>query len=199
MVMKKKEEFVGFARHEYCPIIRPKTEALLREVLQKEQPKHILEIGTFLGYSAAVMLETCPNAQIVTIEKNAQNAEDAKQNLKEFGGRAQVLCCDAMDFLKENDLIKKGQCLDFIFLDGAKGQYIKYLPHLKNLLRSEGFLMCDDILFYGLVQADGKIAHKHRSIVNNLRKFLDTLQADTDFETKIFEFEDGVSISRKRP
>lgn len=195
--MNKKEQFIGFDRHEYCPIIRPKTETLLKEVLLKQKPKQILEIGTFLGYSASVMLNICPDAFLTTIEKNQQNFEDAKSNLKEFGQKVQVVCCDAMQFLQECVSNKMKQ-YDFIFLDGPKGQYVKYLPMLKQILRDGGILMCDDILFYGLVQTDGKVAHKHRSIVNNLRKFLEDLQSDKDFETTIYEFEDGVSVSKKR-
>ena len=65
------------------------------------------------------------------------------------------------------------------------------------MLCKGGILVVDDVMFYGLVQSDGKIAHKHRSIVNNLRKFLDMLKNDADFDTQIFEFEDGVSVSRK--
>lgn len=193
--MKKKEEFFGYENHDYNPIIRPQSQDLLVSLLKKNKPKQILEIGTFIGYSCALMLETCPDAFVTTIEKGKQNYEYAIKNLEDLGfmGRYKAINCDAMDFLMQD----KNSKFDLIFLDGPKGQYYKYLPYLKEMLCKGGILVVDDVMFYGLVQSDGKIAHKHRSIVNNLRKFLDMLKNDTDFDTQIFEFEDGVSVSRK--
>lgn len=193
--MKKKEEFFGYENHDYNPIIRPQSQDLLVKLLNENKPKQILEIGTFIGYSCALMLETCPDAFVTTIEKDKTNFEYAVKNLENLGfsGRYKAKNCDAMDFL-----MQKNDCqYDLIFLDGPKGQYFKYLPYLKRMLRKNGVLIVDDVMFYGLVQSDGKIAHKHRSIVNNLRKFLEMLKNDNDFDTQIFEFEDGVSVSRK--
>lgn len=193
--MKKKEEFFGYENHDYNPIIRPQSQDLLVSLLKENKPKQILEIGTFIGYSCALMLETCPDTFVTTIEKDKQNHEYAVKNLEDLGfiGRYNAINCDAMDFLMQD----KNSRFDLIFLDGAKGQYHKYLPYLKEMLCKGGILVVDDVMFYGLVQSDGKIAHKHRSIVNNLRKFLDMLKNDADFDTQIFEFEDGVSVSRK--
>lgn len=193
--MKKKEEFFGYENHDYNPIIRPQSQDLLVKLLNENKPKQILEIGTFIGYSCALMLETCPDAFVTTIEKDKANFEYAVKNLENLGfsGRYKAINCDAMDFLmQENDCQ-----YDLIFLDGPKGQYFKYLPYLKEMLHKNGVLIVDDVMFYGLVQSDRKIAHKHRSIVNNLRKFLEMLKNDNDFDTQIFEFEDGVSVSRK--
>ena len=58
--------------------------------------------------------------------------------------------------------------------------------------------MADDIRFHGLVQKDGQVKHKHRTIVQHLRDFLETVKADEDFETQIFDFEDGVLVSIKK-
>ena len=69
---------------------------------------------------------------------------------------------------------------------------------MKNLLSKGGVLFVDDIMYYGLVKSQEKIIHKHRSIVNNLRKFLEMLENDQDFETQIYEIEDGYSVSIKK-
>ncbi len=187
----KKEEFVGFDRHEYNPILRPKTEGLLTSLLHAQKPHKVLEIGTFIGYSASVILENS-DAELTTVEIDEKNAADARQNLKSFEGRCQIVCDDAENFLK-----KTQDKFDFIFLDGPKGQYKNYLPYLKNILSVGGVLVADDIMFYGLVKSDEPIKHKHRSIVNNLRTFLENLKSDADFETQIYDFEDGVSVSKK--
>lgn len=188
----RKEDFVGFERHEYNPILRPETEKLLRSLILQHKPKTILEIGTFIGYSASMMLKES-DAFLTTVEIDPQNARDARENLKDFEGRFEIVCVDAGQFLKQND--KK---FDFIFLDGPKGQYKNYFPYLKKFLNVGGVLVADDILFYGLVGSNEPVKHKHRSIVNNLRIFLSTLQADENFDTQIFDFEDGVSVSIRK-
>ena len=66
------------------------------------------------------------------------------------------------------------------------------------MLCTGGVLLADDILFYGLVKSNEKIAHKHRALVNNLRKFISEIENDKDFETEICDFANGMSISRKK-
>lgn len=188
-----KTKLHGLQRFEYAPMIRPKTEQILRRIVREKQPKSCLEIGTFLGYSASCILTECETTKLTTLEKDEQNCIDAALNLQEFSGRFEIVCCDAIDFLKSCK-----QKFDFIFLDGAKGQYYLYLPYLKSILKDGGVLMADDILFYGLVTSNEHIKHKHRSIVEHLRRFLNELNADADFETTIYEFEDGVSVSEKK-
>ena len=194
--MKEKEEFVGFDSHEYRPIVRNKSMQLLKDFVIAKKPAQILEIGTFIGYSAGIMLDAFDGCHVTTLEKYEDNARDAVKNLTELGflGRFEVVCCDAYDYLQTN----QNRQFDFIFLDGPKGQYIKYLPLIKNMLKKGGILICDDILFYGLVRSNQHIEHKHRTIVNNLRKFIAALTEDEDFETQIHEFDNGISVSRKK-
>ena len=124
-----------------------------------------------------------------------ENASLARENLKEFGDRAVVFCDDAKNLIAK--LYQDKKKYDFIFLDGPKGQYIRYFPILKELLNVNGYLVADNVYFHGMVKMEGKIPHKHRSIVNNLRKFIDAISTDKDFETKIFEIGDGISVSKK--
>jgi predicted O-methyltransferase YrrM len=191
----KKEEFQGFESHEYRPIVRDESIEFLQSVIKKHRPKRILEVGTFIGYSASIMLESDAENFVVTLEKDCDNAQNAVKNLTKlgYGGRFEVINCDAYDFLTGHSV----EQFDFIFLDGPKGQYIKYLPYLKNILRTGGILLADDILFYGLVNSTEHIEHKHRTIVNNLRKFIDAITHDDALETQILSIGNGMSVSKK--
>lgn len=188
----EKENLKGFNKEAYCPIIRPQSEQILRQVVKEIKPKKALEIGTFLGYSAAAMLEEEGALVLTTLEKEPQNAQNAAENLKQFGGRAKVICCDAANFL--SNCTEK---YDLIFLDGPKGQYFKYLPILKNLLSVGGVLVADDTLFHGYVSASGTVKHKHRTIVESLKKFKEDLQNDPCFSCQFYEIEDGVAVCKK--
>ena len=188
-----KNEFAGFDKDEYVPIMKDESMALLSKFCAENKPKRILEIGTYIGFSASVMLSAC-DGSLVTLEKNADNAKLAQKNLSSFGDRAKVILTDAFDYIVSQDIEK----FDLIFLDGPKGQYINYLPYLKNLLNDGGLLIADNVYFHGLVRQEGAVKHKLRTIVVNLRKFLKAITTDLDFETVIFDVGDGVSVSKKR-
>ena len=193
--MERKEDFKGFNKDEYVPILRDESISFLFRLVQKLEPKNILEIGTYIGYSASIMLTASLNSKLETVEIKEENANLARENLKEFGDRAVVFCDDTKNLIAK--LYQDKKKYDFIFLDGPKGQYIRYFPILKELLNVNGYLVADNVYFHGMVKMEGKIPHKHRSIVNNLRKFIDAISTDKDFETKIFEIGDGISVSKK--
>lgn len=189
------EEIANRARKGYIPIIRDNTAQALINVCKEKNPKKILEIGTAIGYSGLLMLQNC-QAFLYTIEKDEQRLAEAEKNFKLFGQEARVklILDDALIALEK--LCKDNEKFDLIFLDGAKGQYIKYYPLIKKLLNHDGILFTDNIYMHGMVKSEGKIAHKHRSMVVNLRKYIELLKNDKDFTTNFYDIDDGYSISK---
>lgn len=189
------EEIANRAREGYIPIIRDNTAQALISVCKEKNPKKILEIGTAIGYSGLLMLQNC-QAFLYTIEKDEQRLAEAEKNFKLFGQEARVklILDDALIALEK--LCKDNEKFDLIFLDGAKGQYIKYYPLIKKLLNHDGILFTDNIYMHGMVKSEGKIAHKHRSMVVNLRKYIELLKNDKDFTTNFYDIDDGYSISK---
>lgn len=186
------------SRDDYMPFIRDESAKILFDICQKEKPKNILEIGTAVGYSALLMLEGAKDAFITTIEKDNERAQQAMTNFEKNGvkERVNLIVGDAGEVLPQ--LEDEGKEFDLIFLDGPKGQYLRYLPHLKNLLCKGGLLVADNVLLHGWVKGEEFVKHKHRSMVVNLRKFLKALEEDCDFDSKLLEIEDGMTISRKK-
>ena len=186
------------SRDDYMPFIRDESAKELFDICQKEKPKNILEIGTAVGYSALLMLEGAKDAFITTIEKDNERAQQAMTNFEKNGvkERVDLIVGDAGEVLPQ--LEDEGKEFDLIFLDGPKGQYLRYLPHLKNLLCKGGLLVADNVLLHGWVKGEEFVKHKHRSMVVNLRKFLKCLEEDHDFDSKLLEIEDGMTISRKK-
>ena len=189
------EEIANRARKGYIPIIRDNTAQALIKVCKEKNPKRILEIGTAIGYSGLLMLQNC-QAFLYTIEKDEQRLAEAEKNFKLFGqeARAKLILDDALIALEK--LCNDNEKFDLIFLDGAKGQYIKYYPLIKKLLNHDGILFTDNIYMHGMVKSEGKIAHKHRSMVVNLRKYIELLKNDKDFTTNFYDIDDGYSISK---
>lgn len=157
-------------------------------------PARILEIGTAEGLSGAAMLSAAPQAKLTTVELDEERYRTAARNFRELGlsERVDAICADAGEALP---------CLraeyDLIFLDGPKAQYLRYLPHLKRLLRRGGILFADDVLLYGWVDGREPVPDKRRSIVEKIRAYLAAVTSDPDLTTSILDLGEGVAVSVK--
>lgn len=183
------------ARKEFIPIIRDKSGLFLQEKIREFNPKRVLEIGSAIGYSGSLIL-SASDCHLTTIEKNKGLFDRACATFDKLGfkDRTTSICGDAKDVL--NDLIKGNQKFDFIFLDGPKGQYVNYLPLCKTLLNVGGVLFADNVNHDGLVLSDIRPEHKNRTMIVNLRKFLNKIQTDPDFKTELYNIEDGILVAQ---
>ncbi len=157
--------------------------------------ENILEIGTAVGASGIALLEVCPQAKLVTIEKNCQFAAEARANFAEAGleYRVTLLEGDAAEILGQVE----GR-FDFIFLDGPKVQYVKWLPRLKGLLRRGGLLAADDVLLYGWVNGEVEAPKKRTMLVRHVREYLDAVIGDDELLTYVADIGDGIALSVKK-
>ena len=174
------------------PVADDETLNFLVVLLQAIQPKRILEVGTAVGLSGAAMLSVCPNARLTTMELEEERYLEAKQNFADFGisERVNANMGDAGEILAMMD----GE-YDFVFLDGPKAQYEKYLFDLKRLMKPGATLFADDVLLYGWVSGEEPTPHKRQSIVDKIRSYLNTITADKDFSTSVIDIGDGVALS----
>ncbi len=185
-----------FAEENFIPIVRDETAKILMEECKKNSPQNILEIGTAIGYSGILMLKSC-NGHLYTIEKDISRYEIAKENFVKYGmsERVTLMLGDAKEQL---EILKSHNYkFDFVFLDGPKGQYIKYLPTIKSLLNKNAILFSDNVLMHGLINHQEKVTHKNRAMVRNMKAFNDEIMNDKDFDSKFYEIDDGFIVSRK--
>ncbi|MBQ8686015.1 MAG: O-methyltransferase [Clostridia bacterium] len=174
------------------PVADDETLQFLLLTLQMTQPLKLLEIGTAVGLSGVAMLQACENARLTTIELEEERYLEAKENFASFGvaDRVSAYLGDAGEILSMMD----GQ-FDFVFLDGPKAQYEKYLFDLKRLMKRGATLFADDVLLYGWVSGEEETPQKRRSIVEKIRSYLETVTADKDFHTSVLNVGDGVALS----
>jgi predicted O-methyltransferase YrrM len=174
------------------PVADEETLNFLLVLLQAIQPKRILEIGTAVGLSGAAMLSVCPDARLTTMELEEERYLEAKQNFADFGitDRVNAYLGDAGEILAMMD----GE-YDFVFLDGPKAQYEKYLFDLKRLMKKGATLFADDVLLYGWVSGEEPTPQKRQSIVDKIRSYLHTITEDKDFSTSVINLGDGVALS----
>lgn len=174
------------------PVADDETLQFLLLTLAATKPARILEIGTAVGLSTIAMLYECKNARITTVELEEERYLEAKQNFADFGvlDRVTAHLGDAGEILAMMD----GE-FDFVFLDGPKAQYEKYLFDLKRLMKKGAILFADDVLLYGWVSGEEPTPQKRHSIVDKIRSYLDTVTADKDFITSVLNVGDGVALS----
>ena len=174
------------------PVADDETLQFLLLTLLAKNPERILEIGTAVGLSGVAMLSALPNAKLTTVELEEERYLEAKENFKNFGleNRVNAYLGDAGEILSLMD----GQ-FDFVFLDGPKAQYEKYLFDLKRLMKKGAILFSDDVLLYGWVSGEEPTPQKRHSIVDKIRSYLETITNDEDFITSVLNIGDGVALS----
>ncbi|MBQ8444531.1 MAG: O-methyltransferase [Clostridia bacterium] len=184
------------AKENFVPIVRDETLLAMLDKIKIVQPKRILEIGTAVGYSALNML-VVSSAEVTTIEKDVARAQQARENFLEakVGERVKLINGDAIEVLER--LTKERETFDFIFLDGPKGQYIKYLPLILQLLTDDGVIFADNVGLLGLVADSEKVTHKNRTMVRNMQAFLQQVKDNKELKTEIFDIDDGYAIIQK--
>ena len=174
------------------PVADDETLQFLLLTLQMVKPKRILEIGTAVGLSGIAMLSVCPDAKLTTMELEEDRFLEAKENFRKFGVEHNVNAYlgDAGEILSMMD----GE-YDFVFLDGPKAQYEKYLFDLKRLMKKGATLFADDVLLYGWVSGVEPTPQKRQSIVDKIRSYLRVVTEDKDFITSVLDVGDGVALS----
>lgn len=174
------------------PVCDDETLQFLLLTLKMVRPKKILEIGTAVGLSGVAMLQTLENTKLTTIELEEERYVEAKKNFAFFNVQDRVTAHlgDAGEILSMMD----GK-FDFVFMDGPKAQYEKYLFDIKRLLNKGGILFADDVLLFGWVSGEEETPQKRRSIVEKIRSYLDVITSDKDFHTSVLNVGDGVALS----
>lgn len=180
------------ARENHVPILQDVSLDLIMKILEERKPNSILEIGTAVGYSALCFSRCLAvNGKIVTIEVNENMFNKAKENILK-AGKEEVIYQHLGD---AETLIKQmNETFDVVFIDAAKGQYLKYLEQAMRLTKKDSIIIADNVLYRGLVRSDYN-QHKHRTAVNALRNYIKTVTEDERLNSTIYDIGDGVAVS----
>ncbi|MDY6286702.1 MAG: O-methyltransferase [Bilifractor sp.] len=185
------------AEKDEVPIIRRNMQSFLRTWLTITKPTAILEIGTAVGFSAILMASYGdPTAKITTIEDFDRRIPVARENFRKSGyeDRITLLEGDAAEILP-----KLEGPYDFIFLDAAKGQYIRFLPEIRRMMRSGSVLIADNVLQGGdIIESHYIVERRNRTIYRRMREFLRAIEDDEGLESCVLPVGDGISISVAR-
>ena len=157
------------------------------------QPRRILELGTFTGYSALCMAEGLTKEGIIhTIECDDELEDFIQQNLNnsEYGSKVKLHIGDALEVIKQLD-----ETFDLVFIDADKKEYLAYYEAVLPKLRSGGFILADNTLWDGKVLKD--IEHNDKQTIEICR-FNDFVARDSRVEKVMLPLRDGLTVIRKQ-
>lgn len=189
------KELETYAKEYTVPIIQKEVRSFLGMLLKYKAPKNILELGTAIGYSSIFFSKyILEGGYITTLEREDDYYEIALSNIKKAEKQdvINVIHGDAFETVKTLT-----GTYDMIFMDANKSMYRYYLDTLLPHLNKGGIIVCDNILYKGMVSCDELAPRKQNTIILNLRDFLDYISHHPQLETSIIPIGDGVSVSVK--
>lgn len=156
------------------------------------QPRHILEIGTFTGYSALCLAKGLEaDGRLHTIEIRKEEAEIAKS----FIARSSLNDKITLHLGNALEVIPTlGEEWDLIFIDADKTNYINYYELTLPLLKTNGVILVDNVLFHG--QVVGKeIKGKNAKAIDAFNRHV---FADERVQQVLLTVRDGITLLRKK-
>ncbi len=188
------KELEIYAQENNIPIMQKDGIEYLCKYIKENNIKNILEIGTAIGYSAIKMAQVDNNITITTIEKDEERYKEAIKNIKAFNleNRIKTILNDALNIeLKDK--------YDLIFIDASKGHNIDFFKKFEKNLNTNGKIITDNLSFHGLVENEELIKTKNqRGLVNKIKKYIDFLNNNKDYNTTYISVGDKISISEKK-
>ncbi|WP_455763139.1 O-methyltransferase [Prevotella disiens] len=166
---------------------------LLKMLVQMVQPKNVLEVGTFSGYSAICIAEGLPeDGKLYTFEINDE-MEDFTRPWVEGSAVAQKIEFRIGDANVEAP--KLGVEFDMAFIDGDKRTYLETYEMVLKIMRPGGFILADNTLWDGHV-TDANYNHDRQT--QGIKAFNDFIAHDERVETVILPLRDGLTLVRKK-
>lgn len=190
---KEFKQMEKYAEEKNIPIMQKSGINFLTKYIEENNVKNILEIGTAIGYSAIKMASVNDKIKVTTIEKDNERYLTALKNIKDFDleKRITLISGDALDVELEGKF-------DLIFIDAAKGQYIKFFEKYSKNLKKNGVIVSDNLDFHGFVKQEERIISKNlRQLVDKIRNYIEFLKNNTEFTTTFYKVGDGISVSIK--
>lgn len=154
------------------------------------QPKTILEIGTYTGYSGICLADgLVENGTLYTFDINAELEDMCRKYFEEAGLK------DKINYQIGNalDLIPNiNETLDLVFIDADKINYSNYYDLVFDKVRPGGFIIADNVLWSGKV-----VQEKHDKDTAALHAYNEKVNNDSRVENYLVPIRDGLMVARK--
>jgi predicted O-methyltransferase YrrM len=184
-------------RETWLKVLRPRMLSghiqgkFLEFIVKMLQPKEVLEIGTYTGYSAIWMARALKaDATLHTIDINPELEEMAQTYFQKAGVEHQInfYIGNALDIIPKLDIV-----FDLVFIDADKTNYKNYLELVLPKVRKGGIIIADNVLWNGKVLQESPKDPETKAI----REFNEYVQATTEVDNLLLPLRDGLMIMEK--
>ena len=165
---------------------------LLSLISKLVQPKRILEIGTYTGYSALCLAEgLTKEGKLVTLDVNEELHKRVQGyfNASDYSEHIDYRIGDALDLVPALN-----ETWDLVFIDADKKNYVNYYDLVVDRVRSGGLILADNVLWSGKV-IDEKAQDKETVL---LRQYNERINRDERVENILLPIRDGIMVARKK-
>lgn len=156
------------------------------------QPKYILEIGTYTGYSALCLSKGLQSdGKLITIDKN-EELEDIVNSFvqkSDFSNKIEMIVGDAIKIIPTLKYM-----WDLVFIDADKENYMEYYNLIISNVKSGGIIIVDNVLWSGKV---AKKVDDKDEVTKLIIEFNKSIKEDTRVENLLLPIRDGLNIIRK--
>jgi len=166
----------------------------LHLIIKTCNAKNILEIGTFTGLSTLSMsLALSDEGSIIALDKNLETNKKALDffNKANQGKKIKTIVKPALDSL--NDIKKENILFDIVFIDADKTNYTNYYESVIQLIKKDGLIIIDNVLWHGEVADE----NNNEKFTNIIREFNTHVKNDNRVEQIILPIGDGLTVCRK--
>lgn len=188
------KEMEDYAVENKVPILAWQSAEFIEQLISIKQPNRVLEIGTAIGYTTIRIANNLQkNCSVHTIEKSTDNIIKAKEFIEKsgLGKKIKILEGDALNLMPQ--LKKK---YDFIFLDADKEDYKRLFDYSMILLKKQGVIFVDNLLWSGYV-AGSKVPPKYRNSTKHIREFNKIFLTQPNLISTILPIGDGIGLGIK--
>jgi len=166
----------------------------LELITKISKAKKILEIGTFTGLSTLSMSLGLPDdGSLIALDKNKETNKKASDFFKKANQdkKIKTIIKPALESLKE--LKKMSFTFDIIFIDADKDNYQNYYDEVFDLIKKDGLIIIDNVLWHGEVADE----NNNDKFTNIIRDFNQYVKNDNKIEQVIIPLGDGFTVCRK--
>ncbi len=175
------------------PIMSEDTIEKINEIINTNNIKTILEIGTAIGYSTICFACNKNITKITSIERDNNRYSLAVNNVVS----SSLKNIDLIHDDAENVIIKDKY--DLVIIDAAKSQNLKFFNKYKENLNKNGIIIIDNLSFHGYVGKSSEIKSRNlRQMVRKIEKFIDFLDTNQEFDVEYIEVGDKLGVCKRK-
>ncbi len=187
-------EIEQYAQANHVPIMQKDGIEYLCHYIKDHNIKHILEIGSAIGYSSIKMALVNQDIQVTTIEKDQERYNIAVNNIQktQLANQITIILGDALE-------VEVKGTYDLIFIDASKGHNIDFFNKYQAHLKPQGVIITDNLSFHGLVENPHlAITKNQKGLVKKINNYITFLNTNQDFITTYVDVGDKISISKRK-